>query len=148
VAGEDVVGEDDCPPGVVQPPALAGGAVPIHARAAACAVAALGLVAGHDVVGQGEGARVEDAAALPHGGGGAEGDGARALGQAVRDGQAGDGHRVPGGDVEDLGGVGPRDGELVGAEALDGQVLGDRQRAVDRVEGDDLTGQAGCEVDG
>src|SRR5262249_50135099 len=90
-----------------------------------------GLVVAEDVVVEVDGGAglVHDAAAALLGGIG------RALGAAVGDGQTGDGHGRPALDVEDPTGVVAADGQLVGAQPLDVQVLGDSQLAAGQRDG-------------
>ena len=72
------------------------------------------LVVGQDGMGEGQGAGVQDAAALPNG-------------PPVGDGQVVDAHRHAAADPEDPAGVVAADGQPAGARAVDPQVVRDAQ---------------------
>src|SRR5262249_16803760 len=108
----------------------------IDGTAVAVAADAEGFIVRQDVVGNGQvGAGVEDGAT----------PGRRTDHPAVGDRQAGDGGRPPGADVKEPAGVVAAEGQLIGARALDVQVLAERQLAAG--QGDGLAAQAGVEDD-
>src|SRR5262249_3483142 len=87
----------------------------------------------------------EGTLAQAQGGAGLVVDAGPLIGTAMNDGQAGDGHGRPAGDVEDAAGAGAADGALVGPRPSDLQVLADRQLTL--CQGNRLTVQLVVELD-